>query len=160
MRKPPRQPAWDDHDAGQVRVLIECPPAGSPSIIAAAVERRGYAVRTCEGPSARPCALLEHGACALVDGADIVVNMLGATPREAAVVPALAALRRPPAIVAERPGPRRSAAEATAPPALPEPPAAVTEVRAPVTANALVQGIEEALRCREQRTAWWGDGAS
>ena len=72
MRKSATQ-RWDESESNRVRVLLECPPAESPSIIASAIERRGYAVRTCEGPSVKPCALLDHGACALVDGADVVV---------------------------------------------------------------------------------------
>ena len=158
MRKPPRQPRWDESDATRVRVLLECPPSDSPSIIASAIERRGYAVRTCEGPSLGPCALLEDGACALVDGADVVVNMLGTTPREARVLPAVAGLRRCPAVVAEVKYKVPAAANGAAPSAVSESADAITELPAPVTTSALFGGIEEALRRREQRIAWWGDG--
>ena len=156
MRKSAKQ-RWDESESNRVRVLLECPPAGSPSIIASAIERRGYAVRTCDGPSAKPCALLDHGACALVDGADVVVNMLGSTPGEIPVLPAVAGLRRYPAMVAAR----RTGHPATA---RGEPPSpigsadAVVGLRTPVTIEAVVGGIEEALRRREQRVAWWGDG--
>lgn len=157
MRKSPRQPRWDESDDARVRVLLECPPSDSPSIIASAIEQRGYAVRICEGPSVQPCELLENGACALVDGADVVVNMLGATPSEIRVLPAVAGLRRYPAILAEvrhtdHPGTTRG----DAPPS--GSPDAVVELRPPLTTEAVVGGIEEALHRREQRVAWWGDG--
>ena len=151
-------PRWDESESNRVRVLLECPPAESPSIIASAIERRGYAVRTCEGPSVKPCALLDRGACALVDGADVVVNMLGTTPREARVLPAVAGLRRCPAVVAGVQYRVPAAANGADPFAVPESADAVTKLPAPVTTSALFGGIEEALRRREQRIAWWGDG--
>ena len=158
MRKPPRQPRWDESDAARVRVLLECPPASSPSIIASAIERRGYAVRTCEGPTIGPCALLDNGACALVDGADAVINMLGTSRCEAPVLEAIAGLRRRPAIVAEVPCTVRVDANGSNPAPTRDPADAVTDLRSPVTTKALFEGIEEALRQREQRVAWWGDG--
>ncbi len=158
MRKSPRQPRWDEGDAARVRVLLECPAPDSPSIIASAIERRRYAVRTCEGPSAGSCALLDDGACALVDGADVVVNMLGATPRESRVLPAVAGLRRCPAIVAEVRSRASVAVSRGDASVVPESPDAIIELRAPVTRSELFSGIEEALRRREQRIAWWGDG--
>lgn len=157
MRKSAKQ-RWDESESNRVRVLLECPPAGSPSIIASAIERRGYAVRTCDGPSAKPCALLDHGACALVDGADVVVNMLGSTPREIPVLDAVAGLRRCPAMVVEVPPRARVDADGQDVTAIPEPADAVIEVAGPMTASALFGGIEAALQHREQRIAWWGDG--
>jgi hypothetical protein len=158
MRKSPRQSRWDESDAARVRVLLECPPSDSPSIIASAIERRGYAVSICEGPSVQPCELLENGACALVDGADVVVNMLGSTPSEIPVLPAVAGLRRYPAILARV---RHTDHVATSLEDSPPPSGssgAVVELRPPVTTRALFGGIEEALSRREQRLAWWGDG--
>lgn len=157
MRKSAKQ-RWDESESNRVRVLLECPPSGSPSIIASAIERRGYAVRTCDGPSAKPCALLDHGACALVDGADVVVNMLGSTPREIPVLHAVAGLRRCPAMVVEvQPRVRADAdgQDVAATPALAD---AIVEVAGPMTTSAMFGGIEAALRRREQRIAWWGDG--
>jgi hypothetical protein len=158
MTKSPRQPRWDESDAGRVRVLLECSPSGSPSIIASAIERRGYAVSICEGPSVKPCELLENGACALVDGADVVVNMLGTTASEIPVLPAVAGLRRYPAILAEvrqtdHPAPGVEHATPTSGSA-----EVVVELRPPITTHELFGGIEEALRRRERRVAWWGDG--
>ena len=53
--------SWNDDDGTRTRVLIECPPESSPSMIADAVARHGYAVRTCEGPDAGRCDLVHDG---------------------------------------------------------------------------------------------------
>lgn len=158
MRKPSRQPRWDGSDAGRVRVLLECAPAGSPSIIASAIERRGYEVRMCEGPTVGSCALLDSGACAPVDGADVVVNMLGTSRCEDPVLRTVAGLRRRPAILAEVPCAVRGGADGSDAASLPNMADAITELRQPVTTKVLFDGIEEALRQREQRVEWWGDG--
>ena len=100
MRKTPGQQRWDDGD-DRVRVLLECALKDSPTIVASVIEREGYAVRTCDGPTGTTCDLLDHGACALVDGADVVVNLLGTTPDEQAVLDTMTGLRRPPAIAVE-----------------------------------------------------------
>lgn len=158
MRKSPSQPQWDDSDPSWVRILLECPPESSPSVIASVIERHGYAVRTCEGPSVAPCALISQGACALVDGADVVVNMLGTTPGEAPVLQAVAGLRRCPAILAETlctPPAAASRPDSAAEPQLAD---AIAVLRPPVTSRALIGGIEEALRRREHRASSWGDG--
>ena len=69
---------WEE-GSSRTRVLLECAASSSPSIIARVVERHGFDVRTCEGPGDRGgCDLIDHGACALVSGADVVVNMLAA----------------------------------------------------------------------------------
>ncbi|MFN8018715.1 MAG: hypothetical protein U0P45_11390 [Acidimicrobiales bacterium] len=78
MGRTPKHQRFEDH--GRVRVLVECPPQRSPSLVASLLEREGYEVRTCEGPTARRCDLLQHGSCTLVSGADVVVNMLGSQP--------------------------------------------------------------------------------
>ncbi len=157
MRKSATQ-RWDESESNRVRVLLECPPAESPSIIASAIERRGYAVRTCEGPSVKPCALLDHGACALVDGADVVVNMLGSTPGEVPVLPAVAALRRCPAMVVEVWPRVRVDDDGQDVTVAPGPAGAIVEVAGPMTTRSLFGGIEDALQRREQRIAWWGEG--
>jgi hypothetical protein len=94
MRKTSGQQRWDDGD-DRVRVLLECALKDSPTIVASII------VRTCDGPTGTTCDLLDHGACALVDGADVVVNLLGTTPDEQAVLDAMTGLRRPPAIAVE-----------------------------------------------------------
>jgi hypothetical protein len=98
-----RDTIWDDVPEHLTRVLVECPPGSSPLLIAAAIERHGYAVRTCEGPDRRhPCALVEQGACSLVDGADVVVNLLnGPDPDARLVLDHLSRQRRPPEVVTE-----------------------------------------------------------
>lgn len=93
--------SWNSDDGDRVRVLLECSPDASPSLIASLIEREGYAVRTCEGPTDDACDLLDRGACSLIDGADVVVNLLDGTPSERAVLGATERLRRPPAIVAQ-----------------------------------------------------------
>src|SRR5690606_28116427 len=100
-------------DDPRSRVLLECAASSSPSIIARVVERHGFAVRTCEGPGDRGgCDLLDHGACALVSGADVVVNMLtGWDPTSSEVLAAVLDERRPPATVVELTRPRREHAD-------------------------------------------------
>lgn len=64
--------------SGSPRVLLECAPHDSPDIIAEVIRREGYEVAVCTGPDqSHPCDLLEHGSCALVGDADVVVNLLG-----------------------------------------------------------------------------------
>lgn len=159
MKKSPSQPRWDESDASRVRILLECPPESSPSVIASAIESHGYAVRTCKGPSVAPCALIDQGACALVDGADVVVNLLGATPSEESVLPAVAGLRRCPAILAEPRFQRAGAERRPGSEPAPESIDAVEVLRPPITRRALIEGIEAALRRREHRTSSWGDGS-
>ena len=106
MRKN-RHAQWDDASANgepddRIRVVLECPPEKSGGIIAHVIEQAGYAVRTCEGPTARHgCELIEDGSCALISEADVVVNMLGPRRDGAPVVEAVRSRRRPPAVVME-----------------------------------------------------------
>lgn len=135
-RNEPRQ-RWDDDDDDRVRVLLECTPAESPSIVARSLEREGFAVRTCTGPDDVACDLDRHGACDLVDGADVVVNLLDGDHGQA-LAERIAAARRPPAVVAHvrlAPG-EDLPAEADSP---------VVLVRRPATRRALLQAIDEAL---------------
>jgi hypothetical protein len=159
MKKSPSQPQWDDSDASRVRILLECPPESSPSVIASVIESHGYAVRTCGGPSVGPCALISQGACALVDNADVVVNLLGATPSEQSVLPAVAGLRRCPAILAETRFQQLAPASRSGLDPAPESVDAVEVLRPPITRRALIEGIEAALRRREHRASSWGDGS-
>lgn len=140
MKKSTATRRWDGGEDGQVRVLLECAPEHSPDIIASLIERHGYDVRTCTGPGDRTCNLLEHGACALVDGADVVVNMMGGAD-DGEVLAAVADVRRPPAIVAEL-------AHGRTPPACTGA-AEVTVVRAPMTRRTLLDGIVSSLTHRE-----------
>ena len=78
MRRRTARQSWGTREDDRVRVLLECEPHASPSIIASVIERHGFAVRTCEGPATGPCDLLDGGHCSLVDDADVVVNMLRA----------------------------------------------------------------------------------
>ena len=151
MRRKPSRERWDD-DASGVRILVESEPAGSPGIIASLLERHGFAVRTCEGPGCRPCELSEHGACGLVDGADVVVNLLRDPVDGPAIAQQVADLRRPPALIVEAGGAPSRTVDAD--------PAAtnVVTVATPVTRKGLLDGINDALRRRDQPAPWWGDG--
>lgn len=95
--------SWDAVDPGRTRVLLECPKSSSPTLIADAIERHGYEVKICEGPDHRhDCPLVTEGVCTLVNGADVVVNMLnGPDPEQREVLSSITAERRPPAVVAE-----------------------------------------------------------
>ncbi len=147
---------WSVEDRSKVRVLLECPPAASPTIVAGALEREGYAVQVCEGPTEHRCDLLDDGVCGLVDGADVVVNLLAgdATGRE--VLRATTEVRRPPAVVVELTA-RQAEALAAESGGLVEPPAAVV-ADAPVTRQALVDAIDEALAAHGRPVPVWGDG--
>ena len=145
---------WNGDEADQVRVLLECPPAASPSMIASLIERNGYAVRSCEGPTTRSCELLDHGSCALVDGAGVGVNMLGSSRREREGLDAVSDLRRAPAIVVET----RNAPIGEPDPALGAGPGHITALPAPATKESLLGAIREALEHQHERVAWWGDG--
>lgn len=136
--KKPQQ-SWGDEDDERVRVLIECQHTDSPAIIASVIERDGYAVRTCEGPDAGRCELVEHGHCGLVDGADVVVNMLRDPVEGPRIADAVAAVRRPPALVVERSRPKDAVG-------LDVPPSGPTVVHTPITRAALLAAIDDALR--------------
>jgi hypothetical protein len=143
-RRNARQP-WSEAPEPRIRVLLECGPEAAPSIVASVIERHGYEVRTCEGPGSGPCDLLADGACALVDGADVVVNMLGG--RGSAVLAHVSGLRRPPAVVAEMTRPQADAAVRSGPdePALPALHSEhVTVVHTPVNTRQLIDAIEAA----------------
>lgn len=65
-------------DHGPTRVLLECAPENSPSIVESVLERAGYDVSVCEGPGDHHrCPLTSGRACEAVRAADVVVNMLG-----------------------------------------------------------------------------------
>ncbi len=132
--KQPQHP-WETAPADGVRVLIECQHTDSPAIIASVIEREGYAVRTCTGPDAGRCDLVEHGHCGLVDGADVVVNLLRDPVEGPQIAEAVASVRRPPALVVERPRPRASDA-----------PGSGTVVHPPITRASLVAAIDDALQ--------------
>jgi hypothetical protein len=139
-RSEPRQ-SWDQEDDDRVRVLLECAPDDSPSIIATTIEREGYAVRTCNGPGDVVCDLDRHGACDLVEGADVVVNLLpGAEGRQLA--DRIASARRPPAVVAQV---LAGAEGSPAPDAAGAPRGTVVRVRTPPTRRSLLDAIRTAL---------------
>lgn len=102
-RKAAPKATWEGADDQRIRVLVECGSNATPSLIASAVEREGYDVRVCHGPSEAGCDLLAHGACALLDGADVVVNLLTEDEHGPEVLEGTLGLRRPPAIVIDDP---------------------------------------------------------
>ncbi len=107
MRRPIPTDTWDEAPTDAVRVLVECPPEHSPDVVAGILERHGYAVRTCEGPTKHHhCPLVTTGACNLVSGADVVVNLFGGSnPHTSEVLGAITEERRPPAVITEMPVP-------------------------------------------------------
>jgi hypothetical protein len=134
---------WDP-DAPGHRVLLECPATASPSMIARVVERHGYEVRTCDGPADQGgCDLIDHGACALVAGADVVVNMLDAADPDAHdVLAAVSDERRPPAVVVELTRPRLARRGLDDHDAVDR---RIDVLHTPVTSQDLVSAIEQAL---------------
>ncbi len=142
--KRPHDPAWDDGEGDRVRVLLECGHDSTPSIIAAVIAEEGYDVRTCTGPGDHSCSLVEHGSCELVDGADVVVNMLRPHEGGKEVLDRTTELRRPPAVVAEMTPDRIRRIERGEDPDDPGSDR-VTVVQTPVTREGLVQAIRAAL---------------
>jgi hypothetical protein len=70
--------SWPDEVPTGSRVVVECRDADVSDAAAEILTAAGHEVRTCPGPDDRHrCPLLETGSCALVDGADVVVNLLG-----------------------------------------------------------------------------------
>ena len=152
-RTPKHQPFEDDR---RVRVLVECTPQRSPALVASLLEREGYEVRTCDGPTTRRCDLLHHGSCSLVSGADVVVNMLGTQSQGREVLEAVAGSRRPPALVAELTNPQAIAVAVDGQGRVDGDQVVVVET--PVTRRQLVGAIEEALASRRAAAPQWGDG--
>ena len=138
--------SWSDETSDRPRVVIECGPEASPSIIADVVEREGMAVRTCVGASDRRCDLLDNGMCALVSGADVVVNLLGQhheTGRR--IAEAVQSERRPPGLVVEvaaGDSPRHDVEFG-------EP----IQLTSPLRSGALLNAIRDALASRGQSTS-------
>lgn len=144
MRRGSARRPWSDGEEGRVRVLVECEPEFAPSIIASVIERHGFEVRTCDGPHGAGCDLLENGACALVDGADVVVNMLCNREPGRRVLSEVAGLRRPPAVVAEMTQPQVLAATGTGGDAPAVDLERVTVIEMPVKSGALIDAINAA----------------
>lgn len=148
------QDSWSNDGIDRPRVLLECPSSASPSIIADLVARSGYEVRTCVGPEGRHrCDLVDSGACELVAGADVVVNMLDVRKDSGrAVAEAVLSERRPPKMIVEVTQPELpldgldlSGAEVIA---------------TPVHAGRLLGSIRTALAGRWLPADWWGGGAT
>lgn len=85
------------------QVLLECPADASPSIVASILEREGFDVVTCEGPTpGHHCRLTEGEPCTAVQDADVVFSMLDRRrPESEGVLPAMLASseRCPPVVV-------------------------------------------------------------
>lgn len=157
MSRTDRHRPWDP--GGQKpRVLLECPDSSSPSVVSDVIERHGFDVRVCEGPAERGgCELIDHGTCALVSGADVVVNMLDAAdPQAVEVLAAVTSERRPPGVVVELTDPRQRHDDVVQ---LEPARRRATVLTTPVRSRDLVRGIRSALARRHLRVPWWGDGA-
>ena len=148
-RNPPRR-RWTWH-TDTPRVLLECAEPDSPEIIADVIRREGYAVAVCTGPDgSHPCDLLTHGACELVDEADVVVNLFHNRVGDE-IGTHVASIRRPPAMVNQTAPPSESR------PGNPADPRVVTVGRR-MDRSQLLASIREALRRRNGPGPVWGDG--
>lgn len=166
MRRRHARRSWANRSDGSVRVLLECEPESSPAIIASMIERHGYEVLTCEGPGAITCEgpgatgcdLLEHGACALVDGADVVVNMLRSPAIGRRILDGVASMRRPPAIVAELPSTKLATAGATSSGSHAVDLDRIVVIESPANITNLIDSIDRAVRRPNSPIPLWGDG--
>ncbi len=149
MRSRRQNHDWSGEPPERPRVVIECPPQASPSIIADVIERHGMAVRVCGGPDVSGgCDLIDHGSCSLVTNADVVVNMLGQHHEGGRqVAAAVQAERRPPAVVLEmsQRDLERSDVDTADAVILPQ----------PLRSAALIEAIKKALAKRETPTPRW-----
>lgn len=78
-RRVPAAPSWPGPHGDRSRVLVEDPDGANQWAIHRALTKAGFDVATCDGPTSFPdgrCPLVEHGSCALVDGADVIYNAL------------------------------------------------------------------------------------
>ena len=147
---------WASRFHPGARVLLECEPEVTPSVIGSVLEDSGYQVRICHGP-VESCDLLENRACALLDGADVVVNMLHDRRTQRAVLEQTVQLRRPPAVVAEMSP--RAVAEIESGLADTEvlDPARTTVLTSPVGRRALLEAVRTALAKGDRPSPIWGD---
>lgn len=150
MRKNSARPAWSDgHE--RARVLIECASADSPEVVADVVGRQGVEVAVCTGPGdGVRCPLLHDGACELVDGADVVVNLLASDDGHR-IATSVMAQRRPAEMVYEV---RLSETRRNG-----LPPGDAELIRTPVTQDGLLRAVSAALsRAAPQGGPVWGPG--
>lgn len=158
MGRRPTDATWEGAPAGLVRVLVECPPAGSPTVAAEVIRRAGYLVRVCEGPDRRhPCPMVRGEGCPLVDEADVVVNLMNSdTFRRQEVLGAVTARRHPPAVVAEVAEPALQRRRLSGHPGFD--PDRVMVVQSPMNRERLLGSLREVLRHLQPDTPMWGDG--
>ena len=113
-------------------------------------------MRTCGGPEEEGCSLVDHGVCELVEGADVVVNMLRDHEGGREVLDSTLALRRPPAVVVEQSSDQLRSAESAgaAAPGIDANRAVVAQT--PGTRDKLVGAIQAALDQRDTVTSTGG----
>ena len=157
MDNRPTGSAWDDAPPEAIRVLVECPDYKSPSVIAELIERDGYAVRVCGGPDRdHSCPMVTERSCTLVNGADVVVNLLSGPDRQPqAVIGAITSERRPPQVVTQMPTP--TIARRNADDDWDFDRDRVTILSGPLSSAAIMEGIQAALRRRDRPQSQWGD---
>ena len=112
--RPGHEPdAWPaDRVEGRPRVLVEYPPAGTPTVLADVLERAGFDALVCDRPADHPesCRLLQGGACDLAAGADVIFNGFGlAEPEHREIIARLRAGHPDTPLVVETTGPRAEA---------------------------------------------------
>lgn len=155
-RRPLPGTGWEAVPDDRTRVLLECQASATPWVIAEAIERHGYAVRTCEGPDQRHrCPLVTEGACALVGGADVVVHLMPPDPEHRPVLRAVTGQRRPPAVVALRESIEAEGDDLETSGAVPR---WVTAVDGATSSTVLLGSIRRALDDHHRPPPVWGDG--
>jgi hypothetical protein len=158
MKRAPARDNWGPVEAERsVRVLLECGPEETPSIMADILRKEGYEVVVCTGPDLKhSCAQLGSGTCGAVSETDVVVNLLGFRDDEASsVLTAISDQRRPPAIVTAMTPlevERRVADDDW-----PFDPRQMTVIARPLTTKGLIDGVSEALRRHGEHRPTWGE---
>lgn len=142
--------AWSE-ESDRVRVLVECAAHDNPDFVADVVGRQGVDVTVCTGPGdGVRCPVLRGGACELVDGADVVVNML-VSDHGRRIADRVLAQRRPAEVVYEV---RLSEVRRNG-----SPPDDAELIATPVTQDRLLRAVGAAIeRARPPGGPVWGPG--
>lgn len=144
---PPSVP-WAPTEESPPRVLLECPPESSPAVVSGLLDRAGFDVIVCEGPTSHErCPMATGSPCAAVGAVDVVVNFLGrGNEARAEVLPALVAS-----------GPRRPAVVAMVGSDDTDVPEGAVTVDRRVGGTELVEAVHRALDSAQRPDGWWGD---
>jgi DNA-binding NtrC family response regulator len=140
-------PIWVGRD-GRSRVVVETPDVAKQVALARILDKSGYAVLSCRGPEGTDdrCALVEHETCNGVAGADVVVHaMRPQDPRNREVLRHILDRYPDVPIVVEAPRPYVERH--------PDEFERCRVVFQPMTAEMLIEAVEEAIRDRAVTSA-------